>query len=109
MFSNVNGLPMKYMNDQPAGLRVVQEGIVEVRLWEAFLLYNRHNVYSTLSTYDLDNGPENQKDHDLSMVTFHFTTWDWNKTLKRLLARHNIPVISEVVHLKEEAKFVRHI
>jgi hypothetical protein len=99
---------MKYMNDQPSGLRVVEEGIVEVKLWGAFLLHNRHNVYSTLSTYDLDNGPEDLKDHDLSMAIFHFTTWDWNNTLKRLLAKHNIPVISEVVHLKEEAKFVRH-
>jgi hypothetical protein len=100
---------MKYINDQPAGLRVIQEGIVEVKIWETFLLHNRHHIYSTLSTYSLSDGPEEKSGHDLSIVTFRFTTWDWNNTLRKLLARHNIPVISEVTHLKEDANVFKHV
>lgn len=99
---------MKYLDDKPAGLREVKEGTVEVKIWEAFLLYNRNNLYNTLSTYALNNGPEARSEHDLSTITFRFTTWDWNNTLKRLLSKHNVPVISEVTHLKEE-KYVKHI
>jgi hypothetical protein len=100
---------MKYINDQPAGLRMIQEGIVEVKVWEAFLLHNRYNVYNTLSTYSISNGPEDKKGRDLSIVTFRFTTWDWNNTLRNLLNKHNIPVISEVTHLKEDSKVLKHV
>ncbi len=85
---------MQYRNDRPSGFKANREGIIEVKVWEAFLLYNRHNVYSTLSTYDVDNGIQNQKDHDQGAVTFRFTKWDWDNTLKKLLNKHNIPVIS---------------
>jgi hypothetical protein len=100
---------MKYINDQPAGLRMIQEGIVEVKVWEAFLLHNRYNVYNTLSTYSISNGPGEKKGRDLSIVTFRFTTWDWNNTLRNLLNKHNIPVISEVTHLKEDSKVLKHV
>jgi hypothetical protein len=86
---------MKYLNDKPAGLREKEEGIIEVKVWEAFLLHNRYHVYNTLSTYALDNGPEKKSDNDLGIVTFRFTSWDWNNTLRKLLSKHNIPVVSE--------------
>ena len=92
---------MQLINNRPARFQETAEEIVEVKLWEAFLLYNRHNVYSTLSTYSLDNGPVEQNDHDLATVTFRFMLFDWNKTLKDLLERNNIPVIREMV--KREA------
>ena len=88
---------MQLINNRPAGFKETAEEIVEVKLWEAFLLYNRHNVYSTLSTYSLDNGPVDKNDEDLATVTFRFTSFDWRNTLKNLLSRHNIPVIKEVV------------
>jgi hypothetical protein len=103
----LTAISMKYFNDQPSGLRMTHEGIAIVKVWEVFLLNNRHQIYSTLSTYSLDNGHEQKSGHDLSIVTFRFTTWDWNNTLKKLLAKHNIPVISETTHLKED-RVVKH-
>jgi hypothetical protein len=85
---------MHYRNDRPSGFQENREGVVEVKIWEAFLLYNRHNVYSTLSTYDIDSGLEQQRDHDQGSVMFRFTKYDWENTLKRLLAKHNIPVVN---------------
>lgn len=99
---------MKYIEEKPAGLREIKEGIVEVKIWEAFLLYNRDNLCSTLSAYALNNGLEEKTDNDLSTVTFRFTTWDWSNTLRKLLSKNNIPVISEVTRLKEDSKILLH-
>jgi hypothetical protein len=93
---------MHYFNDQPSGFKETEESIVEIRLWEAFLLYNRHNLYTTLSTYAVDNGPIEKEVHDMGTVTFRFTAYDWNNTLKRLLASNNIPVIKELRIPKEK-------
>lgn len=70
--------------------------IVEVRLWEAFLLYNRHNLYRTLAAYSLDNGPAENEADDLVTVTFRFTSFDWRNTLSKMLEDHHIPVIRVV-------------
>jgi hypothetical protein len=86
---------MQLITDRPSGYKKAEAAVTEVKLWEAFLLYNRHNLYNTLSTYSLDNGPLPKADNDLATVTFRFMTRDWNKTLRDLLDRHNIPVIKE--------------
>jgi hypothetical protein len=94
---------MQYMNNSPSGLRERHEGIVEVKLWEAFLLHNRHNLYNTLSTYAIENGPLDNVKSEQSTVDFRFTSYDWNNTLKKLLTAHNIPVIKEQLVSKREA------
>jgi hypothetical protein len=92
---------MKYKNDTPSGLRERHEGIVEVKLWEAFLLHNRNNIYNTLSTYAIDNESMDTKSEQAT-VDFRFTSYDWNNTLKKMLNSHNIPVIKEKVVSKHE-------
>ncbi len=86
---------MQTVSDKPSRFKEATGMIVEVKLWEAFLLYNRHNIYSTLSTYSLDNGPV-ENDNDLSTVTFRFSAFDWNNTLRDLLYDNNIPVVRAV-------------
>lgn len=86
---------MRFIDDIPSGYKKAEAAVTEVKLWEAFLLHNRHNLYNTLSTYSLDNGPLPKGENDLATVTFRFMTIDWNKTLRELLSRHNIPVIKE--------------
>ncbi len=86
---------MKYVNYRPVGFQETADEVVEVKVWEVFLLYNRHNIYRTLSTYSLDNGPVDNDATDLATVTFRFTAYDWFNTLKKLLRDHNIPVIRE--------------
>ncbi|HEY0654537.1 MAG TPA: hypothetical protein VGD65_15475 [Chryseosolibacter sp.] len=93
---------MKYKNDSPSSLKERHEGIVEVKLWEAFLLHNRNNIYSTLSTYAIENGPLANSPSEQSTVDFRFTSYDWNNTLKKMLNSYNIPVIKEKVVSKHE-------
>ena len=98
---------MQMMDGKPSGLRERQEGIVEVKLWEAFLLYNRHNLYNTLSTYAIENGPIEKENTDQATISFRFTSYDWHNTLKHLLRVHNIPVIREKTSVAEQtAAFV---
>jgi hypothetical protein len=94
---------MQYMNDSPSGLRERHEGVVEVKLWEAFLIYNRHNLYNTLSAYSIENGPLENSNAEQATIDFRFTSYDWNNTLKKLLSKHNIPVIKEQLIGKREA------
>jgi hypothetical protein len=94
---------MQYKNSSPSGLRERHEGIVEVKLWEAFLLNNRHNLYTTLSAYAIENGPLDNSNAEQATVDFRFTSYDWNNTLKKLLDNHNIPVIKEQLVRKPEA------
>ena len=94
---------MQYMNNSPSGLRERQEGIVEVKLWEAFLLYTRHNLYNTLYTYAIADVPKYECNGEQATIDFRFTSYDWNNTLKKLLTKHNIPVIKEQLVGKREA------
>jgi hypothetical protein len=97
---------MQLMDGKPSGLRESREGIVEVKLWEAFLLYNRHNLYTTLSTYAIENGPVEKENTDQATISFRFTSYDWHNTLKDMLRKHNIPVIREEKSVAEKAAAV---
>jgi hypothetical protein len=94
---------MQTLNSSPSGLRERHEGIVEVKLWEAFLLHNRNNLYTTLTAYAIENGPLDTANSEQATVDFRFTSYDWNNTLKKLLSTHNVPVIKEQLVRKQEA------
>jgi hypothetical protein len=94
---------MQAMNDTPSGIREETAAVIEVKLFETFLLYNRYNLYNTLCTYSLDNGPLEKENDDLATVSFRFMVRDWNNTLRDLLDRHNVPVIDERVARTERA------
>jgi hypothetical protein len=97
---------MQLISDKPSGLKETKTAIVEVKLWEAFLRYNRHNLYSTLSTYSIDNGEVHEANEDFTTISFRFMRRDWNNTLRDLLAKHNIPVIKETsVSSEQEVAF----
>lgn len=66
---------------------------MEIKLWEVYLLYNRHHLYNTLSTYSLDNGPVEKDQQEEGRVSFRFLSYDWDRTVKQLLYDHRIPVI----------------
>lgn len=83
---------MQTITDTPAGFRETRQEIVEIRLWEVYLLYNRSNLYDTLSTYSLENGPV-EKDQQAGRVSFRFMAYDWDRTIKQLLYDNRIPVI----------------
>ena len=84
---------MHAITDTPAGYQDSRQEIVEIKLWEVYLLYNRRNLYNTLSTYSLDNGPVEKDHQEEGRVSFRFMTYDWERTVKQLLYDNRIPVI----------------
>lgn len=84
---------MKTFTDAPSGHRESSQETVEIRVWEIYLLCNRHNLYNTLSIYALDNGPVEKEQQEEGRVSFRFTEYDWDRTIKQLLYDNRIPVI----------------
>lgn len=84
---------MQTVTNTPAGLKDSRYEIVEIKLWEVYLLYSRLNLYKTLSAYSLDNGPVEKDQQDEGRVSFRFMAYDWERTVKQLLYDNRIPVI----------------
>jgi len=85
---------MQTSTDTPSGFKDSRQEIVEIKLWEVYLLYNRRNLYNTLSTYSLDNGPvEKGQQEEEGRVSFRFMNYDWERSVKQLLYDNRIPVI----------------
>jgi hypothetical protein len=84
---------MQSLTDKPGGYKESRQEIVEIKLWEVYLLYNRRNLYKTLSTYSLDNGPVEKDQQEEGRVSFRFMAFDWERTVKQLLYDNRIPVI----------------
>src|SRR5687768_9368902 len=78
------------MNDLPASVKRNTQEIVEVRLWEIYLIRSRNNLYKTLSEYSLDKGPI-QKFDDSDRLSFRFMRYDWDKTIQSLMAAQGVP------------------
>lgn len=66
--------------------------IVEIKLWEIFLLYHPAQLYKTLTEHSLDNGPI-VDDHKFGRITFRFKAKDWEANIQELLSKYRIPVI----------------
>jgi CheY-like chemotaxis protein len=78
------------MNDTPSGLHRSTQEAMEIRLWEIYLIRNRNNLYKTLSDYSLDRGPL-QKSDDIERVSFRFMRYDWERTIRAILADNSVP------------------
>ena len=76
------------MNDTPSGLKSIMLDAIEVKLWEIYLIRNRHNVLGRLSAYSIDKGPHRTES---DRVTFRFMKFDWDRSLKFLLSEQFIP------------------
>ena len=97
---------MQTITDTPAGYKESRQEIIEIKLWEVYLLYNRRNLYNTLSTYSLDNGPVEKDHQEEGRVSFRFMAYDWDRTIRQLLYDNRIPVI--VQSIAPEALKPRH-
>lgn len=86
---------MQYLSDNlpVQGKSIKKE--VYIRVWEVFLSHNKNNLATTLETYSL-NPPIQDLNYE-GTITFCFTPFDWNRTLKNLLQQNNVPFIEEQV------------
>jgi CheY-like chemotaxis protein len=101
-----NGKPMHRITDIPSGLRRPLQDVIEVRLWEIYLLHNRKNLYETLCTYSLDKGPLATDLSESKQLSFRFMLFDWARTIELMLAIHSIPY--QVVH-KTKVDVIRQV
>jgi two-component system phosphate regulon response regulator PhoB len=78
------------MNSTPSGLKQPLF-VIEVRIWEIYLLRSRINLNGTLSSFALDRKHHSGKNDEYSKVSFSFLLSDWEKTICALLTKNNIP------------------
>jgi hypothetical protein len=82
---------MQYLSDINPVQGKTLTGEVHIRVWEVFLSHNKNNLASTLETYSLVR-PIRDLNYE-GTLTFRFTPFDWNRTLKGLLKKENVPFI----------------
>jgi CheY-like chemotaxis protein len=82
---------MLSMKGLPSGLKQTLQEVVEIRLWEVYLLRSRNNLYTLLSDYSIDKGPIENSQRDNERVTFRVTLYDWERTIVRILTDNAIP------------------
>lgn len=82
---------MDKINDKPSSLRNHSVECMEVKLWEIYLLRNRTNIFQTLTSYSLDNGPVQGVAHASGHVSFRFTAYDWSRSVMQVLLTNHIP------------------
>jgi hypothetical protein len=81
---------MQYLNEMMPVEKVTSNSHILIRVWEGFLNH-RQNLSGTLETYSLSNVCT---DLDFrGTVTFRFTLFDWQRTLKAMLEKNNVPYI----------------
>jgi CheY-like chemotaxis protein len=79
------------MNDRPSGLKCILQEAIEIKLWEIYLTRSRFDLLNRLSAYAIDKGPLRTALRETDKISFRFMKFDWDRTLKVLLAEQSIP------------------
>lgn len=81
---------MQYLNETMSKEELSSNSQVIIRVWENFLDH-RQNLSEILGIYSLSDVCT---DLDYrGTVTFKFTLFDWQRTLKTMLEKNNVPYI----------------
>src|SRR5687767_4380598 len=91
---------MQFIAGTPVGLISDTDEIVEIKLWEVYLLNNRANLHKMLTNLSIDNGPVENVQHEHGRVSYRFLAGVWENSIKHVLYDNRIPVIIKpmVVH-----------
>lgn len=84
---------MKFIAGTPLGIISDAHEIIEIKLWEAYLLNNRSNVHIALNKFSVDQGPVENAQHEHGRIIYRFRAEDWENDIKHLLYENRIPVI----------------
>lgn len=84
---------MQFIAGTPVGIISDAQEIIEVKLWEVYLLNNRRNLHLALNQFSLDHGPVENGQHEPGRVTYRFRAEDWEYDIRYLLYENRIPVI----------------
>jgi CheY-like chemotaxis protein len=86
---------MHRINDISSGLKRPLQDVIEIKLWEISCTTTQKKICNTLSLYSLDRGPMGNIQGQLS---FRFMLFDWERTIKSMLAAKFIPHEVVAIH-----------
>ena len=91
---------MQFIAGTPVGIISDSQEIIEIKLWEAYLLQDRTNLALALSQFSIDHGPVENAHHEHGRVIYRFRAEDWENDIKHILYENRIPVVIKptVVH-----------
>lgn len=84
---------MKFISGTPAGIISDAQQIIEIKLWEAYLLNDRHNILQSLNAYSIGHGPVEDVQHAPGRISYRFQAGDWETYIKPMLYDNRIPVV----------------
>src|SRR5688572_13709782 len=83
---------MQFIAGTPLGIISDSRQVVEIKLWETYLLNDRTNLTLALNQFSLDHGPVEFSQHEQGRVIYRFFAEDWENDIKHLLYENRIPV-----------------
>ena len=91
---------MQFIAGTPVGMISDSAEIIEIKLWEVYLLNNRSSLSKLLTELSCDHGPVENMQHEHGRVNYRFQADTWESTIKPLLYEYRIPVIIKptVIH-----------
>jgi hypothetical protein len=97
---------MQFIAGTPVGVISDAEEVIEIKLWEAYLLHHRSNLHVTLNQFSIDHGPVENGQHEPGRIVYRFRAEDWENDIKRLLYENRIPVVvkPKVLHQSPATK-----
>jgi CheY-like chemotaxis protein len=81
---------MHYIGSIPSSVKTTLQDVVDVDLWESCLMRCRHNIYDTISSYEIDNGVVKLIRYN-DRLSFSFRLNDWERTIRPMLVDNAIP------------------
>jgi hypothetical protein len=84
---------MKFIAGTPVGIISNAEEIIEIKLWEAYLLHDRTNLHGALNQFSIDHGPVENAQHEPGRIVYRFRADAWESDIKHLLYANRIPVV----------------
>lgn len=93
---------MQFIAGTPVGIISDSHEIIEIKLWEAYLLNDRNRVHKALNQFSIDRGPVESNHHEPGRIVYRFLAEDWESDIKQILYENRIPVVIKpiVVHNK---------
>jgi hypothetical protein len=98
-----NPFIMYFIAGTPLGIISDARQIVEIKLWETYLLNDRTNLTIALNQFSIDHGPVENMHHEQGRIAYRFFAEDWENDIKHLLYENRIPVTLKPMLLPAEA------
>lgn len=95
---------MQFIAGTPVGIISDASEIIEIKLWETYLLNDRTNLSLALNQFSVDHGPVESTSHEPGRVVYRFMAQDWENDIKYLLYENRIPVVVRPSYLQTASK-----